>query len=153
MTSISGTTTDFGDSWIRLRRGWSQPWAHSQCASRKISTSPCATRAPANRALIKPDLKIHAINIYWSSDSSLTGWFNEKLCRWNHAKSVLPNLSFERLVKFIEPSRMNTKIFDKLLFLKPHKFNIIRKSSLDVVLQFAFEIIEWREIINKNDFF
>ena len=57
MTSISGTTTDFGDSLILFNNGLSHPSAHSQCASRNIKTFPFANRAPANLALIRPDLK------------------------------------------------------------------------------------------------
>lgn len=56
ITSIRGTTTEADDSWILLSKGGSQPWAHSQWASRKIITSPCAILAPAKRAWISPDL-------------------------------------------------------------------------------------------------
>lgn len=42
-------------STILAKSGSSQPSAHSQCASKKVITSPFTCLAPSNRALISPE--------------------------------------------------------------------------------------------------
>lgn len=67
-----GTKTAFGASRILSKSGSNQCVTHSQCASRKTKTSPFASRAPANLALISPNLKnvlkINFIKIYLAVD-------------------------------------------------------------------------------------
>ena len=52
--SITGVSTRVGSSAMRWSIGSSQWGAHSQCASKKVNTSPLASAAPRNRAWIKP---------------------------------------------------------------------------------------------------
>lgn len=68
--------------WYSPSRGGSQLVVHSVCESRKMSTSPLASRAPASRALMSPDRWVKCIT------RTLGRWASRYSSSWLFRKSA-----------------------------------------------------------------